>query len=52
VDTILGTGVSFPEIDPEEWQAVAWERQEMDEAHALSFTFVTYQRVRQRQHAA
>lgn len=44
VDTILGGGVPFPAIAPEQWQAVSRQEQPADPANPHGMAFATYER--------
>lgn len=45
VHEILGSGVPFPPISPEDWTPVSRKSYGIDEHHAQAFDIVTYQRV-------
>ncbi|HYF34925.1 MAG TPA: dihydrofolate reductase [Prosthecobacter sp.] len=45
VHDILGGGIPFPRIAPEDWSPVSRKSYGIDEQHAYSFEIVTYQRV-------
>ncbi|MDZ4289571.1 MAG: dihydrofolate reductase [Prosthecobacter sp.] len=52
VHDILGAGVSFPPISPEEWEPVSRIAHGIDKRHAQAFEIVTYQRIARLDRAA
>ncbi len=47
VDTLLGSGVPFPVIDPEHWRPTARESCPPDPENTLGMVFLTFERQRQ-----
>ncbi len=46
VDAILGNGVPFPAVSPEEWQLTSQQTFPADATNAFGMRFATYERIR------
>ncbi|MDB6003563.1 MAG: diacylglycerol kinase [Prosthecobacter sp.] len=46
VDSLLGSGVPFPAVSPEEWQITSQQEFPADAANPLAMRFATYERLR------
>jgi dihydrofolate reductase len=52
VDSILGGGVSFPQVNPAEWQLTSQQDFPADANHPQGLRFATYERIGRSAHAA